>query len=590
MKRTHYAGLLRADDAGGEVTLCGWVAHRRDHGGVVFIDLRDVEGLAQVVLDPERPGCELAHRLRSEYVVAVRGAVRERPEGTVNAELPSGAVEVDAHEVVILNEAEPPPFPLDERADVDEALRLRYRYLDLRRPRMARNLRVRARLVSAIRSAMERRRFVDIETPSLTRSTPEGARDFLVPSRLQRGTFYALPQSPQLFKQLLMVGGLDRYYQVARCWRDEDLRADRQLEFTQLDLEASFVGPAELMEVVEDAVNSGVEAVTGTRPGPYARLTWAEAMERFGSDKPDLRIATELVACTEVFANTAFRAFEGRHVVGLRAAGRGDVARSVLDSWTDRARALGAAGLVWMRVREGGALESTVVKFLDDAEQARLVEVLGAAAGDLVLLVADEDLRLAQRVQGALRLDVVAVPEDSERAFAWVTDFPLFEGQDAAGRLEPAHHPFTMPHADDIGRLSTDPLSVRSLAYDLVLDGVELGSGSVRIHDRSLQEQIFGLLGIDREEAGERFGFLLEAFRHGAPPHAGFAFGLDRLAMLLTGEDSLREVIAFPKTQSGGDPLTGAPASVAAPQLRDLGIAPATRLPSDAPRGSAPGR
>jgi aspartyl-tRNA synthetase len=573
MMRTHYAGSLRASDEGGEVALCGWVAHRRDHGGVVFIDLRDREGIVQVVIDPASPGCAEARRLRSEYVIRVEGTVRPRPEGTVNPNMATGEVEVGVVNLEILNEAEPPPFPLDERVEVDETLRLRHRYLDLRRPRMANNLVTRAKLVSAMRNAMDAAGFIDVETPTLTRSTPEGARDFLVPSRLSPGTFFALPQSPQLFKQMLMVAGLDRYYQVARCWRDEDLRADRQLEFTQLDVEASFVDQEDILGLIEDAVMGGVEAVTGERPKPFPRLTWAEAMDRYGSDKPDTRFGMELCNLSALFADSEFNAFKGKGVVGLVVAGKGEMGRNQLDGLTDRAKSLGAAGLVWMRVRDGGVLEAPVVKFLSELEQDGLRTALDPSPGDLVLIVADPSLRRAQSLLGTLRLDLGAPERLSEPLnFTWVVEFPLFEALSAEGKPIPAHHPFTRPHPDDIDKLDSEPLSVRSLAYDLVLNGIELGSGSVRIHDSDLQSKIFTLLGIEPEIAAERFGFLLDAFRFGAPPHAGFAVGLDRLTMILTGESSIREVIAFPKTQSGSDPLTGAPASVDNIQLRDLGI------------------
>jgi aspartyl-tRNA synthetase len=438
---------------------------------------------------------------------------------------------------------------------------------------MAANLVTRSKLVSAMRSAMDSAGFIDVETPTLTRSTPEGARDFLVPSRLSPGTFFALPQSPQLFKQMLMVAGLDRYYQVARCWRDEDLRADRQLEFTQLDVEASFVDQEDILGIIEEAVASGVEAVTGERPKPFPRLTWAEAMDRYGSDKPDTRFGMELTNLSEVFAESEFNAFNGKGVVGLVVAGKGDMGRNQLDGLTDRAKSLGAAGLVWMRVRDGGVLEAPVVKFLSDAEQDGIRSALGPAAGDLVLIVADPSLRRAQSLLGTLRIDLGAPERLSEPLnFTWVVEFPLFETISPEGKPIPAHHPFTRPHPDDIDKLDSDPLGVRSLAYDLVLNGIELGSGSVRIHDSGLQSRIFSLLGIEPDIAAERFGFLLDAFRFGAPPHAGFAVGLDRLTMILTGETSIREVIAFPKTQSGTDPLTGAPASVDNIQLRDLGI------------------
>ena len=571
--RTHYAGAIRSSDIGAEVALCGWVAHHRDHGGVVFIDLRDREGVVQVVLDPALPGCAEARRLRNEWVIRVEGTVRPRPEGTVNPSMATGEVEVGVARLAILNEAEPPPFPLDERVEIDETLRLRHRYLDLRRPRMAANLITRSKLISAMRAAMDAAGFIDVETPTLTRSTPEGARDFLVPSRLQPGTFFALPQSPQLFKQMLMVAGLDRYYQVARCWRDEDLRADRQLEFTQLDIEASFVDQEDILGFVEEAVAAGVEAVTGERPKPFPRLSWAEAMNRYGSDKPDTRFGMELCDLSAQFAVSEFNAFKGKAVVGLVVPGKGEMGRNQLDGLTDRAKKLGAAGLVWMRVRDGGVLEAPVTKFLSEAELDGLRSALAPSAGDLVLIVADPSLRKAQSLLGTLRLDLGA-PErlDEPLNFTWVVEFPLFEGLNAEGKPIPAHHPFTRPHPDDVDKLDSEPLAVRSLAYDLVLNGIELGSGSVRIHDPNLQSKIFSLLGISPEVAAERFGFLLDAFRFGAPPHAGFAIGLDRLTMILAGEQSIRDVIAFPKTQSGADPLTGAPASVDNIQLRDLGI------------------
>ena len=578
--RTRMAGELRAEDVGTRVELCGWVASRRDHGGVVFLDLRDASGIVQVVVDPSRAGLDAGHRVRNEWVLRVVGEVRARPEGTVNADLPTGEVEVGADELDVLNEAEPPPFPVDDRVEADENLRLRYRYVDLRRGRMQDNLRLRARLNGAIRRSMDAQGFAEIETPLLIASTPEGARDFVVPSRLQPGSFYALPQSPQLFKQLLMVGGLDRYYQIARCMRDEDLRADRQFEFTQLDAEMSFASADDVIAVITEAVASAVETVTGALPAPFARMTWHEAMDRYGSDKPDTRFGMELVDLGEVFAATEFRAFQQDAVKGIAVAGAGaSMSRSQLDALTDRAKKLGAAGLVWMRVRAGGAVESPVAKFLSEAEQLALVDTMGATEGDLLLLVAGERA-VANQVLGTLRLDLGRPPvTEGGLHFLWVVDFPLFEGLADDGRPLPAHHPFTMPHADDLSLVESasasgeDLLKVRSQAYDLVLNGWELGSGSVRIHRPDLQQRIFTLLGITQEEAQARFGFLLDAFRYGAPPHAGFAFGIDRLAALLAGEENIREVIAFPKTQSGLDPLTGAPGPIDPAQLRDLGLA-----------------
>jgi aspartyl-tRNA synthetase len=573
MMRTHRAGDVRAGDVGTEVTLCGWVAHRRDHGGVVFLDLRDVAGTLQVVVDPTTPGCEAAHRVRAEWVLRVRGTVRARPDGTVNADMPTGEVEVAASALDVLSESEPIPFPLDDRTDVDEVLRLRHRYLDLRRTPMQRNLRIRAAVNRGIRAAMEADGFVEVETPMLIASTPEGARDFVVPSRLQPGAFYALPQSPQLFKQLLMVGGIDRYYQIARCLRDEDLRADRQFEFMQLDAEMSFAEQEDVLDVIGRAVVKAAEEVRGEPVPPIARMTWLEGMERYGTDKPDLRFGMELVDLSEVFEATEFRAFAGAETVkGIRVEGRGDLPRSRVDALVDRAKELGAAGLVWMRMGEGSALESPVVKFLSEAEQLGIVDGLGARPGDLVLLAAGARTT-TRAVLGQLRLDLGRPPvSEGPLRLLWLVDFPLFEMLDAEGRPVPAHHPFTMPHPDDIDRLESDPLSVRSQSYDLVLNGWELGSGSVRIHRPEIQQRIFSLIGIDEATAQARFGFLLDAFRFGAPPHAGFAFGLDRLVALLAGEENIREVIAFPKTQSGSDPLTNAPSPIDPAQLRELGL------------------
>jgi aspartyl-tRNA synthetase len=573
MMRTHRAGDLRAEDVGAAVVVCGWVAHRRDHGGVVFLDVRDTAGLVQVVIDPGQAGCDDAHRVRNEWVLRVEGTVRPRPEGTVNADLPTGEIEIGASVVEVLNEAEPSPFPLDDRADIDEVLRLRYRYLDLRRPPMQANLRLRAAVNHSLRATMLAQDFVEIETPMLIASTPEGARDFVVPSRLQPGSFYALPQSPQLFKQLTMVGGMDRYFQIARCLRDEDLRADRQFEFMQLDMEMSFAGQEDVLEAVSAAVLAAAEAVRpGEAPASIPRMTWLEGMERYGTDKPDTRFGMELVDLTEVFEATEFRAFAGAESIkGIRVEGEADMPRSKLDALTDRAKALGAPGLVWMRVREGMTLESPVAKFLSDAEQLGVVDALGAVAGDLVLIAAG-DREMARAVMGQLRLDLGRPPVSEGLAFLWLVDFPLFEGLDADGRPIPAHHAFTAPHPDDIDRLESAPLEVRSRSYDLVLNGWELGSGSERIYRGDVQQRIFSLLGITPEAAQERFGFLLDAFRYGAPPHAGFAFGMDRLVAILAGEENIREVIAFPKTQSGTDPLTNAPTPIDESQMQELGL------------------
>ncbi|MBK9178387.1 MAG: aspartate--tRNA ligase [Acidimicrobiales bacterium] len=567
--RTAYCGELGAADVGRRVVLCGWVGRRREHGEhLAFVDLRDHTGLVQCVVDGSVD-------VRSEYVLRVEGTVRRRPEGTANPNLPTGEVEVGECSVEVLAAAEPPPFPLDERVDVDETLRIRHRYLDLRRDSMQHRLRMRSRITAAIRRAMDEQGFVEIETPLLIASTPEGARDFVVPSRLSPGSFYALPQSPQLFKQLCMVGGMDRYYQIARCLRDEDLRADRQFEFTQLDVEASFVERDDVLEFVGHAVGAATEVVTGGRLAAIPRMTWHDAMERFGSDKPDVRFGMELVELTELFADTGFNAFKAPCVKGIAVAGGAALTRNRLDDLTDRAKRLGAKGLVWMRVEDGGALASPVAKFLSEAELSGLVERLGARAGDLLLLVADERPTV-RRVLGQLRLELGRPRVDEGGLqFLWVVDFPLFEGIGDDGSPIPAHHPFTMPHPDDLHLLTeegADLLAVRSQAYDLVLNGWELGSGSVRIHRSDVQQQVFSLLGIAPEAARERFGFLLDAFRYGAPPHAGFAVGLDRLVALLLGEENIREVIAFPKSQSGTDPLTGAPSPIDARQLDDLGL------------------
>jgi aspartyl-tRNA synthetase len=577
--RTGLCGEIGLADVGTEVRLCGWVARRREHGEhLAFVDLRDRSGIVQCVVDGSVD-------VRSEYVVAISGVVRRRPDGMDNPALPTGQVEVGDCVVEVLSAAEPPPFPVEDRADVDEAVRLRHRYVDLRRPRMQANLRLRAAVVSAIRRAMERQGFCEVETPLLWSPTPEGAREFAVPSRLHHGAFYVLPQSPQIAKQLLMVGGFDRYYQIARCLRDEDLRADRQFEFTQLDMEASFVTQDDVLGFVAEAVLDAAEAATGARPPAIEQMTWKDALDRYGTDKPDLRIATTLVDLHEVFAKTEVRALQAPAIKGLRVPGGAGTPRSRLDSLVSRAKALGARGLAWFRVTggEGGggsggesgggaALDSPLAGVLSDAERAGLLKETGAVAGDLVLAVADEHTT-ACTVLGQLRVELSATPVgQGPHRYVWVVEFPLFEGLGADGHPIPAHHPFTMPHPDDIDRIEHDPLSVRSQAYDLVLNGWELGSGSVRVHRADVQARIFRALGISDEDAASRFGFLMGAFRYGAPPHAGFAFGIDRLAALLAGEESIREVIAFPKTQSGADPLTGAPKPLGASSLAELGI------------------
>jgi aspartyl-tRNA synthetase len=567
--RTHLCGELRPEHVGRTVHVCGWVARRREHGEhLAFLDVRDHLGVVQCVVDNKID-------VRSEYVVRVTGVVRERPEGTANPNLPTGDVEIGECTVEVLRAATPPPFPIDARADeVDENTRLQYRYLDLRRERMQKNLRMRAAINSAIRRSMEAQGFVEIETPMLVPSTPEGAREFLVPSRKEPGSFYALPQSPQLFKQLLMVAGVDRYFQIARCLRDEDLRADRQYEFMQLDAEMSFVSQDDVLAAISESVLDAAEAVTGERPPDIERITWFEAMDRYGVDKPDLRFGLELVELTDLFGTTEFKAFAGAaSIKGIRVPGAaGDYGRNQLDKLTDRAKSLGAKGLVWLKVGGDGALDSPVAKFLSPEESAAVSERLDAGPGDLLLIVADEWMTTVE-VLGQLRNDFGRPPvHEGPYRYVWVVDFPMFVGTDEQGRPKPAHHPFTMPHADDLHLLETDPMKVRSQAYDLVLNGWELGSGSIRIHDTAIQRRVFAVLGISDEEADRKFGFFLNPFEYGAPPHGGFAYGIDRLVAILAGEENIRVVIAFPTTQSGADPMTGSPLPVDGAQLAPLGI------------------
>ena len=573
-QRSHLCGSISPALVGERVVLCGWIARRREHGEhLAFLDLRDHTGIVQCVVDATVD-------VRSEWVVRIEGTVQARPAGTINDNIKTGAVEVVDCVVTALNKAEAPPFPVDARADdVDENVRLKYRYIDIRRERMQRNLRLRAKVNSAIRRAMEEQDFVEVETPFLMPSTPEGAREFLVPSRKEPGSFYALPQSPQLWKQLLMVAGVDRYYQIARCLRDEDLRADRQYEFMQLDAEMSFVEVDDVLAAIGRAVVAAATAVTGSTPPEIERITWREAMDRFGVDKPDLRFGMELIELTDVFAATEFKAFSSAtSIKGLRvdaatypegaAAGR-----NKLDQMTDRAKQIGAKGLVWMRVGESSALDSPVAKFLTDAEKQALLARMSAQPGDLLLLMADEWATTCE-VLGQLRNDIGRPPvHEGPYRYVWVVDFPLFVGINAqTGRPQPGHHPFCQPNPEDISRLETDPMSVRALAYDLVLNGWELGSGSIRIHDPEMQRRVFHHLGISDEEADRRFGFFLQPFKFGAPPHGGFAFGIDRLVAILAGEENIREVIAFPKTQSGMDPMTNAPTTVGDAQLAELGI------------------
>ncbi len=558
-------GSVNDDHVGERVNVCGWVAKRREHGEhLAFLDVRDRSGVVQAVV----PG---SVDVRSEYVVRVTGTVAPRPDGTVNDRLATGRVELTDCDVEVLSIAEPPPFQLDDRVEIDEAVRLRYRYLDVRRDKMQHNLRLRAKVNAALRHAMDDQGFCEVETPLLWAPTPEGAREFVVPSRLHPGEFYVLPQSPQIAKQLLMVGGLDRYYQIARCLRDEDLRADRQFEFTQMDIEASFVTQDDVLRFVSKAVLDAAEMATGARPEVMDTMTWAEALDRYGTDKPDLRFGMTLHDLSDVFAESEVKAFSAPTVKAIRVPEGASISRAKLDQLTEQAKSLGAKGLAWFRVTSEG-LDSPLARFLSGEEAAALSSVDDAQVGDLVLVVADE-YAAACHVLGALRVTLGSPPVgEGPHRYVWVTEFPLFEGIDEDGNLQAAHHPFTMPHPEDFELIESDPLAVRSQAYDLVLNGWELGSGSVRIHRADIQSRIFRALGISDEEAQNRFGFLLGAFRYGAPPHAGFAFGIDRLVAIFAGEENIREVIAFPKTQSGTDLMTGAPKNITERQLRDLHV------------------
>ena len=582
MKRTHYCGQLNESLDGQEVTLCGWVHRRRDHGGVIFLDIRDREGLAQVVFDPDRQETfAKADRVRNEYVVAVTGRVRPRPDGAVNPNLASGAIEVLGLELEVLNVAQPPPFPLDEYSEVGEETRLRYRYLDLRRPEMATKLRLRASITASIRNYLHENGFLDIETPILTRATPEGARDYLVPSRTYPGHFFALPQSPQLFKQLLMVAGFDRYYQIAKCFRDEDLRADRQPEFTQIDLETSFLDEHDIMGITERMVRQLFKDVLDVELGEMPHMTYEEAMRRYGSDKPDLRIPLELVDVSDQLTDVEFKVFAGPakdpkgRVAALRVPGAASMPRSQIDDYTKFVGNYGAKGLAYIKVNHRGqgaeGLQSPIVKFIPLQNLEVILDRVGAQDGDIVFFGADK-AKVVNNALGALR---VRLGHDRKLltgpwAALWVVKFPMFEETDD-GVISALHHPFTSPDCSP-EELKANPLAALSKAYDMVLNGTELGGGSIRIHDETMQQAVFDVLGIDEQQQREKFGFLLDALKYGAPPHGGLAFGLDRLVMLMTGAASIREVIAFPKTQSASDVMTEAPGTVDAKALRELHI------------------
>ena len=581
MLRTHAAGSLRPADAGQQVTLAGWVARRRDHGGVIFIDLRDSSGVSQVVFR-EGAVLEAAHRLRAEFCVAVEGVVEIRPEGNENPEIPTGEIEVNATKLTVLGESAPLPFQLDEQPG--EEARLKYRYLDLRRDGPGRAIRLRSKVNAAAREVLARHDFVEIETPTMTRSTPEGARDFLVPARLQPGNFYALPQSPQLFKQLLMVAGMERYYQIARCYRDEDFRADRQPEFTQLDMEMSFVDSEDVIAVAEEIIAALWRLIGYEVPLPLPRMTYADAMRRFGTDKPDLRFGLELVECTEFFCDTPFRVFQAPYVGAVVMPGGASQPRRTLDAWQEFAKQRGHKGLAYVLVGEDGTLGGPVAKNLSDAERDGLAAHVGAKPGDCVFFSAGAP-KASRALLGAVRVEIAKrqdLIDPNAWAFVWVVDPPLFEPADEAtaagdvavgtGAWTAVHHAFTAPKPEHIDLIESDPGAVLADAYDVVCNGNEIGGGSIRIHRRDIQERVFAVMGLDHDEAQEKFGFLLEAFTFGAPPHGGIAFGWDRTTALLAGADSIREVIAFPKSGGGVDPLTGAPAPITPQQRKESGI------------------
>ena len=580
-KRSATCGELRKNNVGTTVTLTGWVDKRRDLGGLIFVDLRDRYGKTQIVFSPERHegAYEIAKSLRSEYVLSATGVVRTRPEETINPEVITGEIEVDIHEVAILNKSETPPFPMDDYGDVNEDLRLKYRYLDLRRPSAQNNLIVRHRAYQVTRRYFDQKGFLEIETPILMKSTPEGARDFLVPSRLHHGKFYALPQSPQTYKQILMVSGFDRYFQIVKCFRDEDLRADRQPEFTQIDVEMSFVDEEDIQQITEGAIVDIFKTVLNTDvPQPFPRITYNEAMERFGSDKPDARFGLEIKNCSEIAQNSGFRVFsdvvkKNGIVAGINVPGLASYTRSQLDILTDYVKSLGAGGLVYLRVNTD-KIECSASKFISEDESNAIAKKFEAKPGDLILLISGT-WQKALTILGTLRLEMAQrlhlIPEGKWN-FLWVTDFPLLEFSEEEKRFVAVHHPFTAPKPEDVPLLETDPGKARARAYDLVLNGNEIAGGSIRIHTQDVQSKMFGLMGIDTEEAQRKFGFLLDAFKYGAPPHGGIAFGFDRIIMLMTGSKSIREVIAFPKTASGMSLMDEAPSAVDQKQLDELHI------------------